>query len=171
MCRIYKVYKGLTLLEVLITIVLISILLSAIWMVYETGFDTFYTQFTRTGIKGESGRGLITISKELRQADSMTDAQQRSLSLTLDTDTDGVDETIQYTWSGIAGEALNRVSISTTPVVNSINALSFSYYDANNELLSFPVTASQIRLVVVALTASDKDETFSLRSDVRLRNL
>lgn len=171
MCRIHKVYKGLTLLELLITIVLVSTLLGAIWMVYKAGFDTFHTQFTRTGIKGELGRALINISRELRQASSMTDAQQRSLSFTLDTDSDGVGETIQYTWSGIAGEALNRVSVSTTPVVNSINTLSFSYYDANNNLLSFPVTASQVRLVVVALTASDKDETFSLRSDIRLRNL
>lgn len=171
MCRIYNRKAGLTLLEVLITVVLISILLSAIWMVYKAGFGTFYAQWTRTGIKGELGRALITASQELRQAASVTDAQARSLSFTLDTDDNGVDETIQYIWSGTTGEALNRISSSTTALVNSINTLAFSYYDANNNLLSFPVTALQVRLVAMDITVSSKDETFSLRLDVRLRNL
>ena len=163
--------SGFTLLELLVTITLISILLSAIWMVYNAGFKTFYAQGTRSGVKGETGRFLINISQELRKAVSLTSAQQASLTFTLDSDDNGVDETVQYIWSGVAGEALNRISGFTIPVVNSLNNISFSYYDANNSLLSSPVTASAVRLVAINLTVSDKDETFQLRSDARLRNL
>ena len=141
-------------------------------MVYNAGFKTFYTQGTRSGVKGEVGRLLINISQELRKAASLTSAQQASLTFSLDTNDDGLDETVQYIWSGVAGEALNRISGATAPaVVNSVNSISFSYYDANNNLLAFPVTASAVRLVAINLTVIDKDETFQLRSNVRLRNL
>ena len=157
-----------TLIELLITIVLVSILIGAVWMVYDTAIRTFYTQWTRTGAKGEAGRMLVNISQELRQANSVTTSQQTNLIFTADTDSNGVDDTIQYTWSGNAGNPLNRVSTVTTPVVNSVSALTFSYYDANN---NSTIVASQVRLVAIDVTVTDKDETFALRSRVRLRNL
>ena len=163
--------QGFTLIELLITVVLASILLGAIWMVYSVGFKTFYTQWTRAGIKGQVGRTFINIAGELRQATSLTGAQQSSLNFSADTDNNGFDETIQYIWSGVVGEPLNRISNETIPVVNSINSLAFSYYDANNNLLSFPVAPSQVRLVAIDINVTDKDETFHLRSNIDLRNL
>jgi len=163
--------KGFTLIELTIVVVLVSILLGAIWMVYSVGFKTFYTQWTRTGIKGQVGRMLIKIAGELHQATSLTTAQQTNLNFSADTDNNGVDETIQYIWSGVVGEPLNRISSTTTPVVNSVNSLAFSYYNANNNLLSFPVTPSQVRLVAIDIIVTEKDETFHLRSNIELRNL
>lgn len=163
--------RGFTLIELLITIVLVSILLGSIWMVYSVGFKTFYTQGTRTGIKGEVGRVLINVSQELRQATSVASAQAASLSFTLDSDNNGIDETLQYTWSGVVGEPLNRISSITTPAVDSVNSLAFSYYDENNNLLSFPVVPSQVRLVAIDIIATDKEETFHLQSNIDLRNL
>lgn len=162
---------GFTLIELLITVVLVSILLGAVWMVYSVGFKTFYTQRTRTGVRAEVGRTFINIAGELRQATSITGAQATNLSFTLDSDNNGIDEMLQYTWSAVAGEPLNRISSVTTSVVNSVNSLTFSYYDANNNLLSFPVTPSQVRLVAIDIIVTDKDETFHLRSNIELRNL
>jgi len=167
---------GLTLLELLITLALISILLGAIWLVFNSGTRAFYNQWTRIGIKGEVGRGFFSMSQELRQATSIVSATQTALTFTLDSDSNGVDETLQYTWSGTAGTPLNRVSVSPTPsftipVVKSVNNLAFSYYDASNNLLSFPVPISQVKLVAIDLTAADRDETFNLRSKERLRSL
>jgi prepilin-type N-terminal cleavage/methylation domain-containing protein len=162
---------GFTLIELVITTVLVAIMLSAIWMVYNTGFKAFYSQWTRSGIKGELGRASVNISNELRAATAITSAQEESLSFTADSDSNGADETIQYTWSGVAGEDLNRVSSVTIPVVHSVSSLSFSYYDSNNNLLSPPVTASQVRLVALDITVAEEDETFQLRSKVKLRSL
>ena len=183
MCRIYSslvrranhksqiANHGFTIIELLITVLLVSILLGAIWMVYSVGFKTFYTQWTRTGIKGQAGRTFINIAGELRQATSVTVAQQANLNFSADTDNNGIDETIQYIWSGVAGEPLQRISSVTTPAVDSVNSLAFSYYDANNELLSFPVTPSHVRLVAIDIIVTDKEETFHLRSNMELRNL
>jgi len=166
-----KFLTGFTLIELLITVLLVSILLGAIWMVYSVGFKTFYTQWTRTGVKGQVGRTFINIAGELHQATSVTGAQQTNLNFSADTDNNGVDETIQYIWSGVVGEPLNRISSVTTPAVDSVNSLAFSYYDENNNLLSFPVTHSQVRLVAIDIIVTEKDETFHLRSNIELRNL
>lgn len=163
--------RGFTLIELLIAVLLVSILLGAIWMVYSVGFKTFYTQWTRTGIKGQVGRTFINIAGELRQANSVTVAQQANLNFSADTDNNGIDETIQYIWPAVAGEPLNRISSETTPVVDSVNSLAFSYYDANNNLLSFPVTPSQVRLVAIDIIVTDKEETLHLHSNIDLRNL
>ena len=162
---------GFAVIELLITVLLVSILLGAIWMVYSVGFKTFYTQWTRTGIKGQVGRTFINIAGELRQATSVTVTQQANLNFSADNDNNGIDETVQYIWSGVAGEPLQRISSVTTPVVDSVNSLAFSYYDANNNLLSFPVTPSHVRLVAIDIIVTDKEETFHLRSNMELRNL
>jgi hypothetical protein len=141
-------------------------------MLFNTGFSTFFTQDTRIAIKGEGGRALIRIAQELREATSVTSAQQTSLSTTVDTDDNGVDEAVQYAWSGTPATPLNRTSGgATTPLVDSVSGLVFSYYDSSNTQLSFPVSASQVRGVGIDLTVSDDDETFRLRSRARLRNL
>ncbi len=162
---------GLTLTELIITIVFLSILLGAIWMIYQGMFKSTYSQEKRTGIKAEMAHGFPTLALDLREASSLASAQQTSLTLQRDTDDNGVDETIQYTWSGTSGAPLQRVADVTIPLVNFVSSLAFSYYDANNNLLSFPVTASQVRLVAVNVTAANQDETLQLRSQTRLRNL
>ena len=163
---------GVTLIEMMIVIVLVSLLVGVISMVYQAGFSTFYTHNLRIGVKGESSRAFFTMGQELRQADSLVTAQQTSLSFTADTDSNGSDETIQYSWTGGAGSALQRISGgATTTLINSVNSLAFSYYDAGNNLLSFPVTVSQVKMIRINVTVTSQDETFALRSQVNLRNL
>lgn len=162
---------GLTLIELLITLVLMFALVGVLWGVFNTGLTTTVTESLRSSIKGESGRGMITLGNELRQALSVTTAQATDITFTADTDDNGAAESIQYTWGGTAGNPLNRVTTTTFPLVNSVNTMSFSYYDSNNNLLTFPVTASQVRVVGVDITVTSADETFRTRSQYRLRNL
>lgn len=162
---------GFTLIELLISVVLVSVMLGAVWMVYDVGFKVFHDQFTLTGIKGEVGRLMTNISRELRTAASLTAAAEEDLTFTADSDDDGVNESVQYIWSGVPGEELSRVSSETMPVVRYVDSLSFSYYDANNDPLSFPVTASNVKEVALDITVIENDETFHLRSKVKLRNL
>ena len=169
---------GFTLIELLIVLVLVSLLLAGIWAVYNSGVKIFASQEGRSTIKAEAGRLFYNILPELRQAVSLSSAQENSLSFAWDTDANGVEETIQYVWSGTQGEPLNRVLTSTAPAlttthpaISAVHSLSLSYYDANNNLLSFPVSASAVRAVAIDLQAKDNEEIFPLRSMVRLRNL
>ena len=163
--------KGFTLFELIAAITLVSILLTAVWAVYSSGFKVFYGQEKRSAIKGEVSRLLIVLSRELRQASSLTAAQQTTLSFNLDTDDNGLDELIRYSWSGVTAAALQRISTYTASVVPAVKSLVFSYYEANNNILSFPVTASQVRLVAIDITAQSADETFQSRFKARLRTL
>lgn len=160
--------------ELVITIILVSILLAALSLTYLGGLKTV-SQITRGGVKGEVGRAFINMAEELRQVTSLTTTQAANLIFTLDSNSDGIDETVQYVWSGVAGSALNRVQSSpppayTVPLVNSVSSLSFSYYDASNNLLD-PPTPAQVRGILVNLTVTSGNETFQLRSTVKLRTL
>ncbi|MFA5165007.1 MAG: hypothetical protein WC481_05525 [Candidatus Omnitrophota bacterium] len=179
MFRTYK-RRGFTVIELVISAFLVAALLGAVVMVYNFGFDVSYSQWKRTGIKGEASRTLASLSAELRRATSVVSGQalERSIRFTADYDGNGAEETIQYAWDNTAGDPLNRTFTSTVPavnstdaVVNSVDSIAFSYYDTNDNLLAFPVTASQVRAVAVTITVSDGDETFTLRSKVKLRNL
>lgn len=162
---------GFTLLELLITLVLVFIMTGTVFMVYDIGFRTFYSQEKRSSLKNKAAQAAAALSGDLRRATSLTSAQAAALTLTQDTDADGVDESIQYAWSGTAGADLVRVAAATVPVAFSVQSVSFSYYDSNENLLSFPVTASQARRVVFDMTVSSAAETFRIRSAARLRSL
>jgi prepilin-type N-terminal cleavage/methylation domain-containing protein len=166
-----KKLSGFTLIELMIVLFFIGVFMSVLWVIYKTQFLTFYSQSTRSNLKADAGLAFSTMPKELRQAVSITAASGTGLTFTADTDGDGVDETIQYAWSGSAGAPLNRVSGGLTrALVNTVNSVTFSYYDSSNNLLSSPVTLSQVKLVAIDLTAASSDESFELRSQVRCRN-
>ena len=162
--------KALTLIELLISVLLISAILGATWIIYSTGFKVFSNQLSRYDIKDQMSLAFITMTTELRQALSITEATATSVTFTADINSDGVSETIQYTWSGAAGAPLNRISgAETKELVRSINSLAFSYYAANSSTpLVFPVTASEVQMVGVDATASSGDETFQLRTNIYL---
>ena len=164
--------RGFTLLELITTVTLVGTMILALGLLFGANFKVFYSQAGRTDIKGKAGRAVETMSTELRQAASLTAATATSLTITFDTDGDGDDDSVQYTWGGASGDPFNRVSGGVTiPIVNSVSSLAFSCYNSSNTLLTFPVTLSQVKSVVVTLTATSDSESFTLRSQITLRNL
>lgn len=168
--------SAITLIELLIVVALISFLVGAIGSIFYAGSRIFYNQWSRTGIKGEVSRAFLSLSQELRQSTSVVTATATTLSFTLDSDNDGVNETLQYSWSGTAGNPLNRTVVLpapsyTTPAVSTVQSLAFSYYDGSNNLLGLPVTVSQVKRVDMNITVADRDETFTLNTTQKLRNL
>ncbi|MDP3791433.1 MAG: prepilin-type N-terminal cleavage/methylation domain-containing protein [Candidatus Omnitrophota bacterium] len=168
----FRTSKGLTLIELLISILLISVMLGAVWLIYSAGFNVFYSQVSRYDIKDQMSLAYTTMTSELHQATAITAATATSITFTADTNSDGVSETIQYTWAGTVGAPLNRVvGATTTAMVRSVQSLAFSYYNTNNALLSIPVTLSNVRLVAVDGTAVKADETFHLRTSIYLQTI
>lgn len=165
--------KGLTLLELIISVLLISIMLVAVWTIYHTGFTVFYNQVSRYDIKDQLSLAFITMTNELQQATSVTAATAASAVFYADINSDGIDEKIEYAWSGVSGAPLEEIinDTETKALARSISAFAFSYYGANNVLLSFPVTLSDIQLVAVDAAAIKGDETFHLRTKIRMRTI
>ncbi len=162
----------MSLIEVIICLMLVSFALSAVWILFSTGFGASFDQYRRSNAKGEAARLMIRLGTELRQATSITSALTAGLTFTADTDKNGADETLQYTWGGTSGQPLNRIEGSVTaPIVNSVSSLSLIYYDSTNAQLSFPVTISDVKMVSIDLTITDGDEIFNLRNRIRFASL
>lgn len=162
--------KGLTLIELLISILLISLMLIAVWAIYSTGYKVYYGQLARENIKSQASLALTTMTGELRQALAISAATDKSITFSADIAGDGVGQSIQYIWSGVAGAPLNKViGTTTTSLIRSVNSLTFTYYNTNNVILSFPVTVSQVKLVLIDATASSGSESFHLRTKVYLQ--
>ncbi len=164
--------RGLTLLELIIAVFLSSALVLAVWVVYESGFKNFYFQMTRSTAKGECARFLARAVSELRQATSLSAADESAVTYAADTNVDGLVESVQLVWSGTAGAALNRISGGVTePLVHAVQSLEFSYYDASGNALPEPVSLSSVRRLQIDVTTSENGETFRLRSGVALRGV
>ncbi len=162
--------KGLTLIELLISILLVSVMLGAIWIVFNTSFKVFYGQNSRQDIKAQTSQAFYVMTNELHQALSVTSATATAITFTIDSNSDGVNEAVQYIWSGTSGQPLNKVvGAQTTQLVRSVSNLSFTYYGTNSTQLSFPVSSSQVRLIAIDLTSTSGDESFHLRTRIKLQ--
>lgn len=174
-------WRGLTLIELLISVLLISAMLEAIWVVYSTGSNVFSGQLSRYDIKNETSLALTIMTKELHQAIAISTTQlptATSLTFTADLDNNGTTETIQYAWSGISGAPLNKLignpPVATKALVRSVKSLTFSYYNTDNTLVAAPVSAlnvPNVHLLAVDVTSAKGEETFRLRTKIFLQTL
>jgi hypothetical protein len=154
-------------------------MLGALWMIFRTGLIVFYGASGRVNIQDQAAVAFTTMTEELHQAQSVTAASGSAVTFTADINNDGVNETIQYTWSGTAGAALNRVSgTQTLPLIRSINNPPplatnpvFHYYGANNSDLGISPTLSSVKLIQIEVYSTSGSETFRLRTKVLLRCL
>jgi len=160
--------SALTLIELLISVILISILVGAVWVVYNVGSRSFQSQWARSGLKSEAGRALYYMGHDLRVATAVTTSSATALTFTADVDGNGSNDTIQYAWSGVSGAPLNRTLVTTVPAIRSVNSLAFTYYDSSNNTTTTP---SAVRVVSVNVTVADKNESFTLRTNFDIRNL
>ena len=162
----------MTLLELLLSMLMISAMLIAVWAIYSTGVRVFYGQVARYDIKDRANLAFITMTGELQQAISVTAATATSVTFTVDLNSDGVSETIQYTWSGTAGAPLNRVvGAVTTALIPSVQTITFSYFNTGNVLLTAPITLASVHLVAIDSTTMSGQERFYLRTKVFLQNI
>jgi prepilin-type N-terminal cleavage/methylation domain-containing protein len=163
--------KGLTLIELMIVTVLISIIVAASAVVFLTGLKAWSSGRDRTEIREEAGLAMERMVRDLCQAGTITAATTAMITFTADVDNDSVNETV--TFSRDAGNNLIRTvdgaAITLTP---DARALTFSYTDLNNNG-TVPVTQADrnnIRVVTIALTMNKADETYALSSSAYTRN-
>jgi Tfp pilus assembly protein PilV len=171
-----KPNKGITLIELLISSLLISAMLGAVWIIFSTAQKAFYGELRRGDIQGQASNAFAVMTNELSQAVSITAASGTAITFTADTNNDGVNETIQYSWSGVSLAPLNRVvSGLTMQLVRSVSNSPpdtyplFNYFGANNTALGTTPVLANIRLVQIELYSTGGSETFHLRTKVYLR--
>ena len=167
--------KGLTLVELLMVVALMSVLVVVTSFVFVAVFKSWGFEVTKAQVKQEAGWGIEKMDRELKELLLISSAEQNSIVFWPDVNENGIqdgDESITYSWSGTPGDNLIRSDGTITSVLsNDVQSFQLNYYDGNGNSLVFPVTPVNVRLITINLTTKKEDETITIRSNVRPRNL
>ena len=184
---------GFTLVEVLMSIAILSILFGTIYRTFDTFNRSYAKENVKAGVQQKSRLGIDLMARDIRlagldplgtaaagfnPANTNSTSIQFSADLNYDGDLDDPFEDIIY---GLNGNLLQQTSDlgsgpQTATLLDDVTALSFTYLDQADNLLPEPVAVDEIRTVLISLTlqrpAGRKgtvSRTYTTR--VRCRNL
>jgi prepilin-type N-terminal cleavage/methylation domain-containing protein len=119
---------GVSLAELLVSLVIIAILMTAMGSVMVLTGHVVGLSAAHAG-EARVDDVVATIAAEQRLASRVVERTARSITFVVDRDHDGVSETVRYAWSGIPGDPLTRSSNGGVPVVliPKVNRFNLSY--------------------------------------------
>jgi prepilin-type N-terminal cleavage/methylation domain-containing protein len=157
--------KGFTIIELLISMAMLLTLLMVIFMVYNVGNKMMISENSRTDLMIEGSRAVDSLTKELREARTITTSEARSITFWRDLNgnsTMEANEIIKFSWSGTSGDRLKRTVLSTqeSTLSNYVQNFQLTYDNPSN-----------IKLITMTLRVGQGTETMSFEASVRPRNL
>jgi prepilin-type N-terminal cleavage/methylation domain-containing protein len=170
--------RGLTLIEVLVTLGLISVLIVAVTLIALTLFRSWPVELSHTDQRLATSNALERMLKELRSALDISAVDDKQITVWHDENDNGLRdwpaEGLTFSWSGVVGENLYRTQGTETSQVLLANTTQFviTCFDQNNMALSYPITdLTLIRSLGIELSSVIDDETVKQRFRVKVRNL
>lgn len=151
--------KAFTLIELLITFVLVSAVTAALGWTLFAGFDLWISGKNRADILQSADRALETMVRWISQAATITTAGANSITFTADINGDTVTETVTFSVSGTNLQRTIGASPAVTIVPNT-QSLSLTYNPAG-------VAA---KVVAIDLTVAFSGETKTLSTSAFCRN-
>ncbi len=163
--------KGYSLIELIMTLVLLGILTWVGIAVMLSGTDAYIFFNQRKDILSDARLGLDRMSREIRMIKDTTSiitANQETFSF-IDTSDTAITFTLS---SGVVNRIANGV---TNSLLGNVNSLTFTYYDSSdNPILSAIVAPSNtnVRRIRIDINMSSaSSNTVNIQSDVWPRNL
>ncbi len=124
-------YSGFTLIEMVISVAIISILMTAIASAILLTSKAIPSQDSPGDAALKATKALARLNEELQSVRFFTEATSTAMTIIVpDQNGDGDAEQIRYSWSGTAGDPLVRTlngSVNTENVVASAQSVDFSY--------------------------------------------
>ena len=156
--------KGFTLVEVLVSILILSFLFAAIVGVLNIGNMTYNIDLTLLGLQQQARLAIDGMTRELRQtkASKISSVSESEITFSIPPATYGSDwiGPIRYYFDTEDNRIIREYPTGTEKIVaNDINSLNFAL---NNNLLNIQLTCARI--------VHQRDLSFSLTEQVRLRN-
>ncbi len=155
--------RGLSLLEVLVTLGLISVLMVAVTLIALSVFRSWPTQAGHSEQRMAASSAVERMLRELRSGLRIIDAQERQITFWLDSNDNGFKdastEDVRFSWSGVVGESLCRREGlgANQEILKNINNFAITYFADN--------------LLEINLASQVDEEVINLRFDVKMRNL
>jgi prepilin-type N-terminal cleavage/methylation domain-containing protein len=189
--RLYKSDpKGFSLVEVLIGIAMTGLILGAIYGVFSSANQTYFTQDSVADTQQRARIGLDLMARDIRMAGldpmltysaGIEEATATKIRFTADRTMDGLltdsNEDLTYEFNG--SSLIRYQGAVPQPLIDNVSALSFTYLDANGITIPTPVSASNranIRTVDISITCQGADYkrqnvNRTLQTRVNCRNL
>lgn len=156
---------GFTLVELLVTMMVMGIIASSVMMVALRTFTTTATITDRRDVFADGRVALDQISKQLRQGESIDQAASTASSITFSSYIDGTPETIIWRVTGTAApyslEQSRDDGAHFAPVVSSLT---------NNMPFTYTSHGGVVDQVTVSLSLGTTTSTVLIATDVQLRN-
>jgi prepilin-type N-terminal cleavage/methylation domain-containing protein len=184
---------GFTLIEVLLCIAILSIIFGTVFRSFANVNRSYTNENVKAGVQQKARIGIDLMARDIRLAglDPLASAGAgfisantgaSSIRFTADLNYDGeLDDPFEDMTYTINGSSLVQTcDLGTGPVtatlMDNVSDLTFSYLDQEDNLLSAPIDANQIRTVLISLTvqrpsglSGQVSRTYTTR--VRCRNL
>lgn len=168
--------KGVTLIELMLSIVLIGIIA---YVVSDAFVYSSRSVLTANSVRDAAQTGRLAIDRMVRE---IRNVQNNRCVQTATGQTfrfvDGDNNNITYSWNGVAGQPLTR-TLNGTPntMLDQVNNLVFTYYKNDATVVGAPVTCAatpcspacaptDLWSVNIDLTTQSGGETVRLRSQV-----
>jgi type IV pilus assembly protein PilW len=184
---------GFTLVEMLISIAILSILFGTIYRTFDIFSRSFTKENVKAGVQQKTRIGTDLMARDIRMAGlnplgsanagfNSANTNSTSIQFTADLNYDGdINDPFEDITYALNGNLLQQTSdlgtgMVTATLLDNVTGLAFTYLDETDTPLAEPIPTDQIRTVLISLTTrreSGRDgpisRTYTTR--VRCRNL
>lgn len=158
----YKDSAGFTLIEIVITIVLIAIISSIAAMIILQGVKTYSAEDSRSNMHYQARLAMERMTKEIRQIRSASTADIPTMTATDLRFTNVGGAIVEFTWT------TPNLNLLANQLASGITAFTFKYYLVDGTTPTADKT--QMWFVEIILTAQQGTETLQMNSRVHPMN-
>jgi prepilin-type N-terminal cleavage/methylation domain-containing protein len=164
-----KTQKGITLIELMVTLVILSIIILGLVVFFTGGVRSWITGQYQLEAQRNARQAMESMVREIRHGKIVEDTSD-SISIVFRTPFNGSPE-INYNWDSGTG-VLYR---NTNPIIGDVLSLSFTYLDNTDNViptsdLEFSNKVSKIHIELQVDVEKDNNPDITLNSDIDLRN-
>jgi prepilin-type N-terminal cleavage/methylation domain-containing protein len=158
--------RGVTLIELLITMSVLLVALSVIFLIYFTAVNVFSSEGNESSLRQDAESAMYLMVGDLRMAKTIKTASNLGISFWVDADGDeaeDTDEIIAYDFSGVSGEALTRTQDTVSrDILQDVTSFALSYDST---------IVDNIRLITIDFKVNRDGEEVTLSSKIKPRNI
>jgi len=164
-----KTQKGITLIELMITLAVLSFIILGLVVFFTGGVRSWITGQYQLEAQRNARQAMESMVREIRHGKIVEDTSD-SISIVFRTPFNGSPE-INYNWDTGTG-VLYR---NTNPIIDDVLSLSFTYLDNTDNViptsdLEFSNKVSKIHIELQVDVEKDNNPDITLNSDIDLRN-
>ena len=162
--------KGLTLIELMVVVVVLSLIILGLVTFFTGGVRSWITGQNQLSAQRNARQAMDRMVREIREASDIIADSTTSQRINFNTPWNS---NLYYTWSGATWEAIFE---GTNPLINNVQNLTFKYFNNSDVEIDPPLTddtASKVSKVHIDLQVDvdqDNNPDITLNSDVDLRN-